>query len=71
MARVLAIGNAANANLLLQLDNIVNRLVLNRDKRFGRGTSVSNSVTLLYQLLGSQQGADVLAAKRWVLSENV
>ena len=38
MARVLAIGNAANANLLLQLDNIVNRLVLNRDKGFGSGT---------------------------------
>jgi len=63
---VLAVGDAAKADLLLQLDNILDGLLLDGNQRVRSGAFVSDGVAFLDELLGTQQGADVLSAERWV-----
>jgi hypothetical protein len=63
---VLAIGDAAKADLLLQLNNILDGLLLDGNQRVRSGALVGDCVAFLNEFLRTQQGANVLSAERRV-----
>ena len=62
---VLSTGNSMETAILLKLDDLSDRLVLNRLQFLSIGLASSNSITLLNQLIGAEQRANVLGSERW------
>jgi len=61
---VLSTGNSMETTVLLELDNLSDRLVLNRLQFLSISLASSNSITLLDQLIRTKQRANVLGSER-------
>ena len=66
MSAILSIGEAMNAAVLLQLHHLFNRSLFNWNERLGALRSISNCISMLDQLLWSQERANVLSSEGWV-----
>jgi hypothetical protein len=62
---VLSTRNSMETTILLELDNLSDRLVLNGLQFLSISLASSNSITLLHKLIGTKQRANVLGSERW------
>jgi hypothetical protein len=60
---VLSTRNSMETTVLLKLDYLSDRLVLNGLQLFSISLASSNSITLLHKLIGTQQRANVLGSE--------
>jgi len=63
VAAIFAVGDAVDTAFLLELHNLLDRLLLDRYELLGRGGLVSNSIALLDELLRAEERANVLCGK--------
>jgi hypothetical protein len=62
---VLSTGNGMETTILLKLDNLSDRLVLNGLQFFSISLASSDSITLLHKLIRTKQRANVLGSEGW------
>jgi hypothetical protein len=61
---VLSTRNSMEPTILLKLDNLSDRLVLDRLQLLSISLASSNSITLLHKFIGTKQRANVLGSER-------
>jgi hypothetical protein len=63
-APVLAVGDALQAEILLEADDVADRAVLDLAQLRARDLALALALARVEQLLGAQEAADVIGAER-------